>query len=56
MWDAERHYQSKSAKVDIILAKKLLGKVRSSAAVVTFGGPGNYDSNFDYLERLEILF
>jgi len=46
MWDAERHYQSKSAKVDIILMKKLSSKVRSSAAVVTFGVPGKYDSNF----------
>ena len=46
MWDAERHYQSKSAKVNIILTKKLSGKVRRSAAVVTFGGPEEHDSKF----------
>jgi hypothetical protein len=46
MWVAERHYQSKSAKDARILTKKLSGKVRSSAAIVKFDGPGKYDSNF----------
>jgi hypothetical protein len=46
MWVAEPHYQSKSTKVAGIVTKKLSGKVRSSAVVVTFGGPGKYDRNF----------
>lgn len=46
MWDAERHYQLKSAKDARNLTKKLSGKVRSSAAILTFSGEGKSDSNF----------